>query len=70
MAEQTCDIRKNFVQLCYGDDFRSKFPAYLTGLPKTLEQYEAFLGDNVWLAGPHITWAGMVFPLMKCSEVC
>jgi len=57
VAEQTCDVRKNFVQLCYGDDFQSKYPTYLASLPKTFEQYEAFLGNNAWLARPHITWA-------------
>jgi len=60
-AEQICDVRKRFVELCYGDDFQSKCCVYLANLPKELQLFETFLGGGVWLAGANITWSDFVF---------
>ena len=57
-AEQIVDIRKKFVDLCYGADFEKKCAEYVASLPEMLKPLAQFLGDNRWLAGSHITWAG------------
>ena len=63
-AEQICDFRQGFVKLCYGAffgmDFKEKGPAYAENIKKNLQPFETFLGDNKWLAGENLTWAGKV----------
>jgi len=56
-AEQICDLRKTFVTLCYSEDFKSQLLDYVSKLPKSLQPFEDFLGENPWLAGQNITWA-------------
>ena len=44
----------------HGLDFKEKGPAYAESIKKNLTPFEAFLGDNKWLAGENLTWAGKV----------
>jgi len=63
-AEQVCDLRQQFVRLCYGRffglDFKEKGPGYVDNIFKSLKPFEDFLGDNDWLAGANITWADFI----------
>ena len=61
-AEQICDFRREFARLNYGvyfgTNFKEKGPLYAQNIAKSLEPFDAFLGDNEWLAGANVTWAG------------
>jgi len=64
-AEQLCDFRQAFVRLCYGAvfsglNFKEKGAAYAENIKKSLEPFEAFLGDHKWLAGENLTWADFI----------
>jgi len=63
LAEQSMDLRNGWVRLCYsgsvyasGVDYESAKKAYLEGLPKTLQQFEAFLGGRQWFAGSSLAF--------------
>jgi len=63
-AEQICDFRREFARLNYGvyfgTNFKEKGPLYAQNIAKSLEPFDAFLGDNEWLAGANITWADFI----------
>jgi len=64
-AEQIIDLRQGFTKLTYGGasqglDFKKAAPAYAANIKSSLEPFEAFLGDNKWLAGENLTWADFI----------
>ena len=68
-AEQVADLKKAHSSVCYGSHFSTEGPAYVENIPKLLVPFETFLGENPWLAGENITWAGKARSLVF-SHTC
>ena len=57
-AEEVADLKKAHSSVCYGSSYQTEGPVYVENIPKSLVSFETFLGENSWLAGENITWAG------------